>query len=45
MNFKFGMVVSYIPRSGIDIRKAAGEFSEKGAKILFRKKSNILALF
>ena len=26
MDFKLGMVVAYIPRSGIDIRKAAGEF-------------------
>lgn len=26
MNFKLGMVVSYIPRSGVDIRKAVGEF-------------------
>lgn len=29
MNFKLGMVVAYIPRSGIDIRKAAGDFFGK----------------
>ncbi|MEK7591832.1 MAG: hypothetical protein AAB508_00385 [Patescibacteria group bacterium] len=29
MNFKFGMVVAYIPKSGADIRKAAGEFFGK----------------